>query len=63
MGMHSTGRGLFGKRGGKIEFLYKGKEEDGTMFLTSMVARGVGSRGSMRIHPSRLWHYSPQYHR
>jgi hypothetical protein len=62
-GMQVMGKGSTGKKGGKIEFLYKGKEGDGTMFLASTVTRGVGSRGSMRIHPSQLWHYSPQYHR
>lgn len=61
--MHLMGRGQAGRKGGKIEFLYKGKEGDGTMFLASTAARGIGSRGSMRIHPTQLWHYSPRYHR
>ncbi len=61
--MNALGRGLSGKKGGKIEFLYQGKEGAGTMFLTPSAMRSMGSRGSLRMHPSQLWHYSPQHHR
>jgi hypothetical protein len=61
--MQVMGRGLSGKKGGKIEFIYQGKEGPGTMFLTPPAMRSMGSRGSLRMNPSQLWHHTPQFRR
>lgn len=58
-----SGRGLSGKKGGKIEFLYHGKDGGGTVYLTPLTSRHGGFRGGMRLHPSQLWQYSPQHRR
>ncbi len=56
-----SGRGLSGKKGGKIEFLYHGKDGRGTVFLTPLAIAACRIPGracactrpsSGSIHPS-----------
>jgi hypothetical protein len=48
---HSV-KGLSGKKGGRIEYFFRGKEGQAMVFLSPASYRSAGSRSSLRMQPS-----------
>jgi hypothetical protein len=61
--MGHSAKGLSGKKGGRIEYFFRGKEGPALVFLSPAAYRSADSRSSLRLHPSRLWHGYGMYGR
>ena len=52
--MGHSAKGLSGKKSGRIEYFFRGKEGQAMVFLSPAVYRSAGLRSSLRLYPSRL---------